>query len=389
MGGLAHNTYKYDIEKGNTGMKHKISLEKIENIILKSKEKSILEKFAAGVDSYKILCDYIGERLEAGEFEPIINSGLNGKRPPLYNTYWQIEEEKYNGEFDDELNFKLSPRLNMEYYKKHIEQYRKDRAAILKLSDFYKKENERQRLEKPESVNERSFEIWGDEKFIKGGNENKGKNKNEGRGSGKRILKNLEIELSDLNVYETPEPFVSYIYERTAPQNVLIIENKDTFYTIRKYMQETGKNEILGKRFGTVIFGSGKKVVSSFSDFEYTAEKYLADSKNRFFYFGDMDYEGIGIYKNLVEIFKEKRKGHIFKEETKLEPFREAYIIMYEKAEKNGFDKLPVTKEKQNRNIGHIFADFFGDEMWERFEKLLLTEKYIPQEIINVWDMDV
>ena len=50
-----------DIEKGNTGVKHKISLEKIENIILKSKEKSILEKFTAGVDSYKILCDYIAE----------------------------------------------------------------------------------------------------------------------------------------------------------------------------------------------------------------------------------------------------------------------------------------------------------------------------------------
>lgn len=30
-------------------MKHKISLEKIENIILKSKEKSILEKFTAGL----------------------------------------------------------------------------------------------------------------------------------------------------------------------------------------------------------------------------------------------------------------------------------------------------------------------------------------------------
>lgn len=85
---------------------------------------------------------------------------------------------------------------------------------------------------------------------------------------------------------------MSYIYDRTAPQNVLIIENKDTFYTVRKYMQETGKNEILGKKIGTVIFGSGKKAVSSFRDFEFTAEKYLADSKNRFFYFGDMDYEG-------------------------------------------------------------------------------------------------
>ena len=155
-------------------MKHKISLEKIENIILKSKEKSILEKFTAGVDSYKILCDYIAEKSKTGEFLPIKNSGLNGKNPPLYNVYWQIEEEKYNGEFDGEINFKLSTGLNMEYYKKHIEQYRKDRDAILKLSDFYKNESEKQKLKKAESVNERSFEIWGDEKFIKGGNENRG-----------------------------------------------------------------------------------------------------------------------------------------------------------------------------------------------------------------------
>lgn len=359
-------------------MKHKISLEKIENIILKSKEKSILEKFTAGVDSYKILCDYIAEKSKTGEFVPIKNSGLNGKNPPLYNVYWQIEEEKESNEFDDELNFKLSPKLSMEYYKKHIEQYRKDRDAILKLSEFLK--NDSDKLIRSESVNERSFEIWGDEKFIKGGNGNRGKNKNEGRGQGKRILKNLGIKLSDINVYETPEPFVSYIFDRTVPQNVLIIENKDTFYTIRKYMQETGNNEILGKKFGTLIFGSGKKVIASFKDFRYTAERYLADGRNHFLYFGDMDYEGIGIYENLAEVFKEK---------TQLEPFKEAYVRMYEKAEKIGFDKLPVTKEKQNRNIGHIFSDFFGKEIWERFEKLLMTEKYIPQEIINVWDMDM
>lgn len=59
-------------------MKHKISLEKIENIILKSKEKSILEKFTAGVDSYKILCDYIAEKSKTGELF-YKNSGLNGQ----------------------------------------------------------------------------------------------------------------------------------------------------------------------------------------------------------------------------------------------------------------------------------------------------------------------
>ena len=164
--------------------------------------------------------------------------------------------------------------------------------------------------------------------MIKGDSENKSKNENRGRG--KRILKNLGLDFSDLNVYETPEPFVSYTFDRLVPQNVLIIENKDTFYTIRKYMQDTGKNVILGEKFGTIIYGSGKKVIASFRDFEYTAEKYLAHRKNKFLYFGDMDYEGIGIYEKLVEIFKEKSTEGIIAEKMMVEPFKEAYIRMLE-----------------------------------------------------------
>ena len=225
-------------------MKHKISLEKIENIILKSKEKSILEKFTAGVDSYKILCDYIAEKSKTGEFVPIKNSGLNGKNPPLYNVYWQIEEEKESNEFDDELNFKLSPKLSMEYYKKHIEQYRKDRDAILKLSDFYKNESEKQKLKKAESVNERSFEIWGQEKFLS-------------RGQGKRILNRCGLELSFFNIYETTEPLAYYSRTRNIPQNLLILENKDTFFSMRRHLLE-GNEEILGIKIDTLIYGAGK-----------------------------------------------------------------------------------------------------------------------------------
>ena len=384
-------------------MKHKISLEQIEKFISKSKDKAIAEKLTAGIDSYKILCDYISEKMDSGDFVPIKRSGSNGKRPPLYNVYWKIEEEKDSSGFDDELNFKLSAKISTEYYKKHTgqslnttidsklqksiyEQYKKDRNAVLKLSEFLKNDSKKQKLEKAESVNERSFEIWNDEKFIKGDSENKSKNENRGRG--KRILKNLGLDFSDLNVYETPEPFVSYTFDRLVPQNVLIIENKDTFYTIRKYMQDTGKNVILGEKFGTIIYGSGKKVIASFRDFEYTAEKYLAHRKNKFLYFGDMDYEGIGIYEKLVEIFKEKSTEGIIAEKMMVEPFKEAYIRMYEKAERVGMDRLPVTKEKQNRNIGQVFASYFESEMWENFENLLLTEKYIPQEIINIWDFE-
>ena len=163
------------------------------------------------------MCDYIAEKSKTGEFVPIKNSGLNGKNPPLYNVYWQIEEEKYNGEFDGEINFKLSTRLNMEYYKKHIEQYRKDRDAILKLSDFYKNESEKQKLKKAESVNERSFEIFGREKFFQ-------------QEGGLQFCSRLGIERGQLNFYDTAEPLSYYSYSKKTPQNILIIENKDTFF---------------------------------------------------------------------------------------------------------------------------------------------------------------
>ena len=139
-------------------------------------------------------------------------------------------------------------------------------------------------LKKAEVINRRDFEIWNDEKFIKGDSENKSKNENRGRG--KRILKNLGLDFSDLNVYETPEPFVSYTFDRLVPQNVLIIENKDIFYTIRKYMQDNGKNVILGEKFGTIIYGSGKKVIASFSGFEYAIENILRIEKINFYILG-------------------------------------------------------------------------------------------------------
>lgn len=80
----------------------------------------------------KYCVDYISEKMDSGDFVPIKRSGSNGKRPPLYNVYWKIEEEKDSSGFDDELNFKLSAKISTEYYKKHTEQYKKDRNAVLK-----------------------------------------------------------------------------------------------------------------------------------------------------------------------------------------------------------------------------------------------------------------
>ena len=45
-----------------------------------------------------------------------------------------------------------------------------------------------------------------------------------------------------------------------------------------------------------MIYGAGKGIFKSFQDFEFCVEPYMKEKKNQIFYFGDLDYEGIGIY---------------------------------------------------------------------------------------------
>ena len=92
-------------------------------------------------------------------------------------------------------------------YLHHLNQYRQDREAILKLSAFFKTQSAS--LEVGVSYNERSFQIWQQEKFL--------------IKQGSRLLKNVGLDVADLNVYETAEPLAYYSHSKQTPQNILII----------------------------------------------------------------------------------------------------------------------------------------------------------------------
>lgn len=64
----------------------------------------------------------------------------------------------------------------------------------------------------------------------------------------------------------------------------------------------------------------------------------MTDSDNRIYYFGDLDYERIGIYENLANMILTH---------WRIEPFLPAYQAMLLKTEH--VSKLPKTSEKQNR----------------------------------------
>ncbi len=313
--------------------------------------------------NYQEEAAFIIDLIETGRVKPIKASGTNGKKPALYLRYSIIEEEKDYTGLLEEIRFKLHPGIRTDYYRKHPEVYEKERSFVRRLNAWLEEG------EHPEviSVNERSFEIWGREKFLAG--------VKEGDVSGAEVLKHCGIPLSALGVYHIAEPFACYPHTRKTPQNVLISENLDPFYGMRQRLLE-GREEIFGVRIGTLIYGGGKRAVSSLGDFSLSAEPYLKDGENRFLYAGDLDYEGIGIYESLAERLQNERE---------LLPFVEYYRRMLDKGEGRG-PGLPPMKEGQRPEAGSLFFRYFQEEDKIRIRQILEAGRYIPQEILNIRD---
>lgn len=310
-------------------------------------------------DPYGKQYDYMKSLLMQERIKPVKASGTNGKKPALYRSYWIVEQEKDYTVLEEELKYKLHPMISVDYYLSHLEQYEKERSWVL-LLDAYLKDN-RKMLCYPESLNERSFEIWNREKFL-------------AKEQGNSILKHCGLETGALNVYQTAEPLAYYSHTRITPQNLLILENKDTFYSMRRHML-CGNNSILGMDMGTLVYGAGKRVLRSFNDFDFCVEPYMTEAGNAIYYFGDLDYEGIGIYENLASMVKER---------WAILPFVPAYQKMLSKA--GHVAGLPDTLEKQNRKISGHFFSYFSREQVQQMEEILKREKYIPQEILTISD---
>lgn len=310
------------------------------------------------VTDYSSLVTLLYTLMEKAQLTPIKNSGLNGRKPALYQKYRIHREIKDYSKYQEELLYQLDPMLDNNYYKNHLETYQKDRLFVLALNEYIK--NHKSSLQETSSYNERSFEIWGREKFLL-------------KEGGIRILKYLGLTADDLNVYETSEPLAYYSHHKEVPQKIVILENKDTFYSMRRHL--LGNNfTILGDRIGTLIYGGGKSIYKSFQDFTLCLEPYMNDARNEILYFGDLDYEGIHIYETLQNNFKDK---------VCLAPFCKGYQRMLDKA---NIERLPITKEGQNRNIGEVFFSYFSNEIQSKMKHILQQDKYVPQEILQKSD---
>lgn len=307
-------------------------------------------------EQYRLILDLI----DRGELCPILASGTNGKKPALYREYRAIVLKKDYKDLLEELKYKMTPLISVDFYLKHLDVYEEDRHWVLLLNDYLKWK--REKLEYQVSLNERSFDIWQREKFLS-------------KEQGNKILKRCGIDIEMLNVYKTTEPLAYYSHTRSVPQKMLILENKDTFYSMRRHLL-SGRETILGEQIGTLIYGSGKSILKSFEDFDVCVEPYMQHSGNEILYFGDLDYEGIGIYENLVDMFQERWEIGLF---------RAAYEAMLRKAGEQYV--LPNTKEGQLKREGECFFSYFDECQVKQMKAILESGKYIPQEILNIADL--
>lgn len=314
---------------------------------------------------YNEFYSYIKDLIESGNIKPVKSAGTNGRKPALPLAFWRYDEERDYSDVLEELKFKIHPLIDTSYYRVHPDKYEKDKKDIQCLSQYLQEKAEL--LDVKETMNERSFEIFRKEKFFQG----KG---------GLTFCARLGISREQLNFYETSEPLSYYSHSKKNEQNILIIENKDTFYDIRRYMQSVS-NVILKKDFDTLIYGAGKGIWKTFADYVEGAESYFC-SNNKLFYFGDIDYEGILIYEHLVKSQWKDNSGNLIT----IIPFITAYEAMLDKARKIGIEQLPCTKEKQNDNIDTLFLSYFETERRVQILNILEAGRYIPQEILNEHD---
>lgn len=265
-------------------------------------------------------------------------------RTPSLAFHYRINKSKLTKDFHKEIqNYrtKLHPDIILDsYYGKAPSLWKVDLPYLQKI-DHYLKHHPFPTEHAP--APERSYELVGDEKWIveKGG---------------KELLDRVGL-FNKLQIIPVSEPLMFAL----NPTNInkqnqyhLIVENKTTYQGLLPTLKET--------KFSTLIYGSGKSVIKSIEQFPM---QYPVNENHHFFYFGDIDREGISIWYSLAQ-----------KQSIQLAlPFYQA-CLAYEPTEGK-------TYQQERTESMKAFLSFFSVEHQKKIRKLFDEGKYYPQEVLK------
>ncbi|GAA3407857.1 Wadjet anti-phage system protein JetD domain-containing protein [Paenibacillus hodogayensis] len=301
---------------------------------------------------YREFAEAVAALETEGLLVPVGAAGRNGKRPSLANRY-RVGTGKLNRDYRhrlQQLRLALHPDIGLDAYFGLGE-------AILEADlPWLERIDRRLRTEglprEPANAPERSFELAGDEKWLT-------------EGGGRAVLERIGLwdKLLVQPAYEPLMLAVNTALLASAPSDGaclhLIVENKTTFHALLPVLGETS--------FHTLIYGCGNKIVGNIGLFPQQVP--LPGRTSVFYYFGDIDHSGIGIWQEVAA-----RCGAI-----PALPFYEACLSR----------PWPSGKTNQPRRDGAVeeFAGYFPPEQRDRLHACLRAGGYYPQETLTTQEL--
>ena len=318
----------------------------------KTIEKSDLENLfdtRSDEELFNLICD------NRELLKPIVGSKTNGNRKyPIYMKYRVLLPEELQDDYSDEIR-KLHPMLQANgWLITHQLEYNKYTSQLNQINAylFSCKSND-----EPISRKERSFSIFSEEKMLDDGGI-------------RALLSQLDLDEQKLAFYDTPEYCLNdFIPERKDNMTLLICENKDIWFNVRRLMFEDDKRNFFGTTIEGVVLGSGnrvceKKCLSTYTDF-------LKAKKVNYLYWGDIDREGLDIYLRL------KRDNP----ELLIELFMPGYEMMLSLSKAT---KLPNSLDhREHKNTYEEIYSLFEIDKADLLREYINQNKRLPQEIIS------
>ena len=292
----------------------------------------------------------ITELTNNGILVPIKSSGTNGNlKTPLYMKYSICIEDK--PQIASQEIYSLHPRLSANgYLLRNRLQYINNQPFLNNLSQWLTDNNTCGMM----SRRERSFQIFGDEKELD---------------NHLKLLECMGITGETLSYYETPEQcFSDYIPVPKPAMTLLICENKDIWFNIRRLMYENKANQLFGTHIDGVIFGQGNDITGKGKFASYA--HFLGAESLKFLYCGDIDRAGFDIFLRL-------RKSA---DELSIDLFLPAYKKMLEESR-----DINLPDSDDGRAIMPDMTDIlplFDKDEQIQITKILQDNKRLPQEIL-------
>lgn len=243
----------------------------------------------------------------------------------------------------DVQHYGLSSRLDFSwYYRQPLKVWQRELAAIRKLSGCLQKTA----IWPVASQQQRSYEIFGDEKFL--------------LGPGRLLLAHLGISEESLGIGGQPDPLMMAVCPAVLTDTVchhLVVENKAPYYGLLPFLPDSG--------FASLIFGAGWKIVGNLRTLPEQCG--AVTSQHVVWYFGDFDWEGLSIWQALLAIEGVSVQLAV--------PFYQALL------------QHPSTqgKEKQQPNPAALeaFCACFEAVDIPRWQEILQQQHYYPQETLT------